>query len=281
MTQKTISYYADTAMTPETEADMLVLEIGNTDMACMVKSGHTGALENFELFNISEDRIDWSDVFFQLKLESKLLHRTYREIHCYFNFAEALIIPEKSFTNGSAEDYLSLVYGEADKVDHKVDSILLSGAHLVNTYRIRKAISEQLTRQFVLYRTHHVYTNILEDLLNREDLAEHFMRIQFYSKHCILTVIKENRLQLIQSFAFTGTDDILYYLISCLQQFSFDRALSHLEISGIFENGNRLHQQVQGLFGLITFDDTKLSGILKQAVAYPAYYFNSFYKLAV
>lgn len=281
MTQKTISYYADPAIAPENEADILILEIGQTDLACMLKSAHTDKLEGFELFHIEDDQVDWSDVFFQLKLESKFIHRTYKEVHCHFNFAEALILPEKSFTASSAEDYLSLVYGGADKVDYKFDSILLSDTHLVNAYRIRKSINEQLSRQFVLYKAHHIYTRILDDLLNRQDLAEHFMRIQFYSKHCILTVIKENRLQLIQSFAFNATEDTLYYLIHCIKQFSFDNALSHLEISGIFENGNQLHQQLQGLFGLISFDESKPDGILKLAGSYPSYYFNSFYKLAV
>ncbi|MDE3253767.1 MAG: DUF3822 family protein [Bacteroidota bacterium] len=281
MTQKTISYYADPVNVPENEADMLILEIGQTDLVCMHKSMHTGKIEGFELFHINEDSVDWSDVFFQLKLESKFMNQTYREVHCHFNFPEALILPEKSFTAASAEDYLSLVYGSADKVDYKFDSILLSDTHLVNAYRIRKTIHEQLCRQFVLYKSHHIYTRILEDLLNRQDLSEHFMRIQFYSKHCILAVIKENRLQLIQSFSFTADEDLLYHLIHCINQFSFTIALSHLEISGIFDNGNLLHQQLQGLFGLITFDETKPDGILKLAGSYPAYYFNSFYKLAV
>lgn len=281
MTHKKISYYTDPVIVPENEADMLILEIGQTDLVCMLKSAHTDTIEGFELFHIEEETVDWSDVFFQLKLDSKFIHRSYREVHCYFNFPEALILPEKSFTAGSAEDYLSLVYGGADKVDHKFDSLLLSNTHLVTAYRIRKSISEQLSRQFVLFKGQHIYTSILHDLLNRQDLAEHFMRIQFYSKHCILTVIKESQLQLIQSFSFTATEDTLYQLIHCIQQFSFDKTLSHLEISGIFENGNQLHQQLQGLFGLITFDETKPEGILKLAGAYPTYYFNSFYKLAV
>jgi hypothetical protein len=278
MTQKTISYYADPVIVPENEADTLILEIGQTDLVCMLKSAHTDTLEGFELFHIDEEAVDWSDVFFQLKLESKFIHRSYQEVHCYFNFPEALILPEKSFTASAAEDYLSLVYGGADKMDYKFDSVLFNNTHLVTAYRVRKSISEQLSRQFVLFKGHHIYTSILNDLLNRQDLAEHFMRIQFYSKHCILTVIKENQLQ---SFSFSATEDTLYHLIHCIQQFSFDNALSHLEISGIFENGNQLHQQVQGLFGLISFDESKPDGILKLAGNYPSYYFNSFYKLAV
>jgi hypothetical protein len=280
MARKITGYYNETAQAAFTDADQLVIEISSNQVVCLVKGAASQEIEGFELFALDKTNNDWTDVFYELRAASQLLNRTYRDAHCYYNFEEAIIIPGQRFTATSAEDYLSLMYGESNRHDVKYDTIQAE-AQMVNAYRIRKSINELMSRHFLLYKPHHVYSRVLEDILTRNELADHFIKLQFYSNHIIAAVVIRNQLQLIQSFRFETTDDILYHLANINRQFALNVSHSHLEISGMFEIGSALHLHLQSMFGLITLDGIEADGVFKTTNEYPAHYFTPFYKLVV
>lgn len=280
MAHKIVGYYNDAQKAAITEADQLYIEIGNNELACLVKGAESQETEGFEVFQLDKGQSDWTDVFYEVRSTSQLLNRTYKDVHCRYNFEEAVIIPEPKFTLTSAEDYLSLLYGESNRYDIKYDSILPVN-HMVNAYRIRKSINELMCRHFVLYKPSHIYSGILNDLLTRIELANHFIKVQFYSTHIVVAVVKHKQLQLIQSFQYEVSEDILYHLVNISQQFELDNTVSNLEMSGMFETGSLLHQQLQPLFGLITFETVETSGVCKSVTGFAAHYFTPFYKLVV
>ena len=238
----------------------------------MIKGAASQQVEGLELFALEKGSPDWSDVFYEVTAASQILGRTYRDTHCYYNFEEAIIIPQQKFSVASAENYLALVYGESNRHDFRYDT-LLSPGHIVNAYRIRKSIHELLGRLFILYKPHHSYSKMLDDILTRDQLEGHFVKIQFYTSHIILAFVKDKQLQLVQSFQYQTTDDILYYLSSIIQQFGIHKQ-SQLEISGMFDTDSILYQQLGKLFGLISFDTIQPDGLF-------AHYLTPFYKLAV
>ncbi|MES2329741.1 MAG: DUF3822 family protein [Bacteroidota bacterium] len=282
MTRKIIGYYSETGGDTATDADQLVVEISRSQVVCLVKGSASQEIEGFEMFELDKENKDWNDVFYALRNESLILNRSFRNAHCYYNFEEAIIIPGKRFTAGSSEDYLNLMYGETDRHDTRYDPINAdTPQHMVNAYRIRKSIHELVGRHYLLYKPYHTYTALLQDVFSRTELADHFIKVQFYKGHIIVAVVKKQQLQLIQSFPFSTKDDILYHLANTSDQFALDASHSHLEISGSFENGSVLHQQLQSMFGLITFDTMYADGVFKSAIAQPLHYFTPFYKLVV
>ncbi|MEO8174295.1 MAG: DUF3822 family protein, partial [Sediminibacterium sp.] len=148
-------------------------------------------------------------------------------------------------------------------------------------YRIRKSIHELVGRHFLLYKPHHSYSAVLQDVLSRTELADHFVKAQFYNSHMIVAVVKNQQLQLIQSFSFEASDDIVYHLANITGQFELNISHSHLEISGSFENGSVLHQQLQSMFGLLTLDTMHADGIFKSTTGHPLHHFTPYYKLVV
>lgn len=279
MTRKIIGYYNNTQVV--SDSDQLILEIGNEQVACMVKGAASQQLEGFEVFAINKEANDWSDILNELWSASQILGRSYHHTHCYYNFEEALIIPRQKFNVAAAEDYLSLVYGESDLHDIKYDGLLATDT-MVTAYRIRKSLHELVGRHFVLYQPQHTYSGILNKVLTRNGLPKHFIRIQFYSHHIILAFIKDNTLQLMQSFRYQLTDDILYHVLNIVQQFGIHNTDSLLEIGGILEMDSRLHQQFNKIFKEVCFDTINPSGELASALsAYPPHYFAPFYTLAV
>lgn len=280
MTSRTISYYNDISGAAHAQTDQLALEFSHTHMACLVKGAESGETEAMEIFTIEDTGAEWIDIFHDVKSQSLLLNRTYRDIHCYYNFEEALLVPASQFSAVAAEDFLSMVYGESSRYEIRQDTIA-ADSPMINVYRIKKTIYEQVNRYFLLNKPHHIYSVLVENILAVKDLPDHFIKVAFYSKHFIAIVVKEGKLQLVQSFAYDTKEDVLYHLANLNRQFTLNAVHSRLEISGRFDTGSELHQQLQPLFGLISFDTTEPDGIFKTTGEYPSHYFTPFHKLIV
>lgn len=275
MARKIIGYYNDVH---DTENRQLILEIGHDQVACLVKSSDD-QVTGFEVFALEKKTGDWSDTFYEVRSASDLLNNTYRETHCYYNFEEALVMPQLAFNTTAATDYLALVYGESER--HEVRNDLLKApGKMVNAYRVKRSVHELVGRHFVLYRPHHIYSAIIDRMFEKLPPVP-FIKIQFYSTHIILAFIENEKLQLVQSFTYKAGDDILYYVLTVIQQFGISATDSILEISGMFDKETALYQQFLKLFGQIQFDELAPDVPVASALAeYPAYYFTPFYNLS-
>ncbi len=281
MIRKLVSYYADTKEPEAAEGDTLFLEIGNSHLACLVKGSYSQQVEAFELFELNKEMTDWADIFFEFKNLSVILNHTYKETHCFYNFQEAVIIPESKFSISAAEDFLSLIYGENTRDEIKHDTIA-TGDQMVNAYRIKKSLQEWVGRQFILYQPHHIYTKILADLFAGEISVTPILKIQIYASHFIATVTQNGKLLLIQSFQYQSADDILYYVMNILKQFHINAADAHIDICGMIQPDSILYQQLNQMFGQMsveTINPADAAAFIHPD--YPLHFFTPFFKLAV
>lgn len=272
---KISGYYQDQDTTQPNPEDQLVLAVSHDEFACL--TGIPGKLiDGFELFHLPANEQGWNGSFHALSGNSQLLGRNYRNTHCWFNMSEAVLVPAERFTMVAAEDYLNLLYGENDQYELRHED---TGRGIVVAYRIHKQLHEMLTRLAVLYQPHHIYTSVLKELLDHRDKAGELLLVQIYHSHLIAFVMKNQQLQLAQCFRYQTQEDILYHLVNLSEQFSFDKTQSHLSISGSFEQGAVLHQQLQSLFGLIGLDTADTSGIFQTVTDQPVHYFTPYQKL--
>lgn len=276
MLQKTISCYNETDRFSGTEEDRLLVGIGCGELFFIVTGGVSKEIEAFECFTFNDKEPAWDDLFQEAFASSMLLNRAYRYTTCVYHFAEAMLVPEQVFSPRSAVDHLALLFGECAPGELKHCA---ADHGIVTAFRVQLPVQEMLGRHFVLHKPYHVYAAAVKDLLHNGTRDDHFMKVQFYHRHMIVSVMKHGKLLLVQSFAFTNGEDVLYHLTNIAQQFSFDALHSHIEISGIFESGSTLHQSLQPLFGLISFDGMQEGGVLRTLPGYPSHYFTPFVKL--
>lgn len=260
----------------------LIIEFGNDELVCIAKSVISGEIVAFELFILDKGvNDDWNDIFYEIKAISQVFNFSYKKVTCFFNNEEALLIPEKLLTATSAEDYLSLVFGESTRHDVKYEKLMATKV-FINAYRVRKAIAELLSRHFIIYQTAHTYSTILNDVMRRPIIDPTFIKIQFYSNHFIVAVWKDERFQLIQSYRFQSDEDVLYYLIRITQQFSFELAEVSLEVSGFIDRELSLYTQLSALFTNISTDNMQPVGVFQKVEGeFTPYYFTPFYKLTL
>lgn len=279
MARKNIGLYNSGAN--NTQNHQLIIELGNDELVCMSVNTENGTADAFELFQLDKGyKDDWNDIFYEIKAASGIFNSNFKQVLCYFNSPESLMVPEKLLTATSAEDYLNLVFGESTRHEVKYEKLHSTKA-FINAYRIRKSIVELLNRQFVIFKSSHIYSNIINDVFNRTRLDDNLIKIQFYSHHFIIAVWKDKKFQLIQSFTFNQTEDILYYLLRISHQFDFDNANTVLELSGMLDIESAIYGQINKLFTQIRLDCVhQASGVFLSALdEYPAHYLTPYYKL--
>ncbi|MBV9986669.1 MAG: DUF3822 family protein [Chitinophagaceae bacterium] len=275
MTRKIIGYYSDTLNEPET--GRLTLEIGQRQLACMVRKPGQKTPDGFELFDIEDEDMEPADLFSSIQSGSRILTRGYPNTRCYYNTPEALIMPAAKFSPAAAEDFLSLVFGESQEADTRHDRL---PGDLVTIYRVPKSLHELVGRNFVLYQPHHSFSGLLEQVIARKDLPSHYLKLQFYAHHFILLYMKQGQLQLIRSFSYQSPQDVLYHLSNMAQQFHIPAAEALIEVSGMLEADGISQKQLHALFGHVQFDSIAGDEAFLSATAlYPAYYFTPAYNL--
>jgi hypothetical protein len=99
----------------------------------------------------------------------------------------------------------------------------------------------------------------------------------------ILSVLKNHKLQLIQSFPMNSEGDILYHLMNCCKQLDISLKTVQVEISGHFDTKDTLMEQLKKVVAKITLEAVASEGVflLSDAQKHPLHFYAPYYKLSV
>ena len=279
MVTKWIGLYGNKPNYTNKSTNHLFVEISSSQVVYLVKNTVNAQMEAIEIFQFNMNHGDWSDIFFEIKEQSALIGLSFSNTSIYFNINEALLLPLNNLSASSADDFLSLVYGPEENTTTKHDKIEYS-LPFVTIYRIKNSLIEILNRNFILFNIQHTYSPILRDVFERDNLAPIFLKLVVYHQHIIVVYIKDNQLQLTQTYSFKNSDDILYYLLGIIQQDGYTAIQTQIEISGLIDQHIGLYEQLKQSFGIVSYDEINLEDTIKIGLEkYPAYTFTPFYKL--
>ncbi len=279
MVTKWIGLYGNKPNYTNKSTNHLFVEISPSQVVYLVKNTVNAQMEAIEIFHFNMNHGDWSDIFFEIKEQSALIGLSFSNTSIYFNINEALLLPLNNLSASSADDFLSLVYGPEVNTTTKHDKIEYS-LPFVTIYRIKNSLIEILNRNFILFNIQHTYSPILRDVFERDNLAPIFLKLVVYHQHIIVVYIKDNQLQLTQTYSFKNSDDILYYLLGIIQQDGYTAIQTQIEISGLIDQHIGLYEQLKQSFGIVSYDEINLEDTIKIGLEkYPAYTFTPFYKL--
>jgi hypothetical protein len=239
----------------------LVAEIGINHIALLVKDEHS--LQAFELFELKDEIGNWKNVFVALANQSKIIGRKYIDTTIFLNTVEALIVPAEKFRKESMEPYLTAVYGntENDKCEADIVNIPTNPA---NIFRLSTKLDEAVNTHFSNYKYIHTYTKILENLLGNGNVLMEMLKVQFYPKHMTVTVIYGNKLMLMQSYPYSSPEDIIYYLLNIVQEFSLNVNSTAVEVSGMLDIGSRHFELLENVFGRLSLETISGDGLFKE-----------------
>lgn len=280
MLHKTIGFYPDVATTESSTEDRLLLFIQATQIVCMLQSCATKQILGFEVFKLVDTDSNWDDVFSQFKYLSELFKNNVGKIYVVHENVESVLIPTELFNANSTQEYLKLVYGE------KENSICFSNQlkheeTIVNVFRIDSVLYESLCANLNISQHFHFYTNLLQLVFQHKLYqGKNWIKLVFYEKYFIVTLIKDDQLQFIQTFNYQSSEDALYHIMNVINQHDTSIDSLNVLISGKIDLDKTTYILIQQYFSNIEIEKSESGIALSEKLsAYPSHYFTSYFNV--
>ena len=97
-----------------------------------------------------------------------------------------------------------------------------------------------------------------------------------------MAAIKQNNLQIIQSFAYSVAEDVAYNLLNICKQFAMPVEEVQLQICGMIDTESGMYAEVKKYFEHLTVQNVPTILVVEDSLSqHPAHYFTPFFNLAL
>lgn len=282
MPNKSFSLYNKDGNVTIDERDRLVLEIGKSHIACILKKEDQKTITAFELFNFKEDEaLDFKKLFNIISADSKLLAAPNTGTRVFINNSICIPVPIFKFSKDIAEDYLNLVHAEDPLSTTLYENIAVEPG-IMNIFRVNKKCISALNLYLPGLTFHHTYSNIIRSLISdTPSNTPDFISVNFFNAFIIVTVIKESKLHLIQTFVYETHEDVLYHLLNISERFKLRIDKIVLRISGMIDLNFALYRELVKYFKEVAVENVSTANISLNINEHPLHYFTPFFNLAI
>ena len=219
----------------------------------------------------------------------EILQLDFKESIVVYNFSESTLVPGTFYNHDANRDLVDLLFGNLKK------GLVLSEkdneSNLHTLYRVPAAVHSLLQQKFSAGKYWHIYTLWLS-LLQKTEHEEMQSIYTVFAADKVLTAVYRNRaLQLIQSFAYTTPEDVVYHLLHCCEQLGLSQDNCLLHISGYIDEDSALFTEIKKYFLRLEFDKLEGQELMTETpkeefnetspAEYPAHYFSYLQKLAL
>jgi hypothetical protein len=257
----------------------LVIELHKNHFSCLVVD-ETNEIIAFEFFEFENNEFDIEIVLSEVMIDSRILDKSFANSELYFNTPEAVLIPQKHNTDSEVDDFLNLACGSSLTSENKIDKPY-PNSEIEVAYRIPNQFIQHINSRLIGVQYHHTYSKIIQELLNsKKEITDYYIKLQVYKNHFILAALKNKELQIIQSFNYKSTYDILYYLFNTCTQFEIPVEELHIELNGFVDLTGSFYVELVKYCRNISVQelDNDISSDFKQ---FPKHYFTAFVNLAL
>jgi hypothetical protein len=258
--------------------DRLIVEAGTRHLACLVKAGSKQVIRDFELYKVeTEGSVDYQAFFNNCLSDSSILANSFSEINLIINNEYSVIIPSESAYNNSGVDYLNLLYGDNFRGPVYKDAV--NGTDMINVYRIPSELITEIGNHLRGNSITHSYSKIISNVVS-EAHSNNLLKVLFYENAIVVVLMKDGKLNLIQTFTFQSPEDVLYYLLSIAQRFHLHTDQTLLEVSGMFDSSSSLLHELRKFYKNVNVEDSDSSLAQMSFGDFPKHYFTPFINLA-
>jgi hypothetical protein len=236
-------------------------------------------VKHFQL-EIGKD-ISLADTLREILESDPLLRRPVKETLVIYNFPECSLVPEPLFSMDNNREIIDTLHGDLQK------GLILSEKipwwELFNVYRISPDLHQLLQNSFTAGKYWHYYSLLLKSfkMFDSND-PEDCIKVIFYSDKMVALFVRNGRVQLVQTFLYHDTKDVIYHLLNCCLHLGLDRENIKLLVGGLIDRQSALSSELHQYFLRLQFEEIdesiKITDELKEL---PLHYFSSILKIAV
>jgi Protein of unknown function (DUF3822) len=222
-----------------------------------------------------------SEVLREIVESDPLLRRPVKETIVIYNFPESSLVPEPLFSVENNREIIDTLHGNLQKGLILTEKI--PWWELFNVYRIAPDLHQLLQKSFTAGKYWHYYSLLLKSykMFDSTD-PEDCIKVIFYSDKMVALVVRDGKVQLVQTFLYQDTPDVIYHLLNCCRQLALDQEHVKLLVGGLIDRQSALSTELHKYFLRVQFEEIdesiKITDELKEL---PLHYFSSILKIAV
>ena len=254
----------------------LFCEVSNEGLSYFFLNDKKKLIEGLTVFHFDKREIE-NDVSGLLKKffgEQSLLKNNYNHIFISYAFNESILTPGIYYDPSQNSENVNLVYGDLNNGFILTDFV--EEKNLYNIYRVPNSVHQATKEQFPAARFSHQYSVLVKQLaytVNR-------MTVIFYQHKFVVSLVKKDKLQIIQTFNYITAEDVVYHMFNICSQFNAEEI--NIELSGMIEKDSGLFKEIHKYFLMTSFAD--LPGELSYAggiKAFPRHFFSHLFLIAL
>ena len=208
--------------------------------------------------------------------ETEVLNTRYYQAAIAYDSNETVQIPSAVYKYEDGQLHLDLVYGKA--VHTTIISENVVGWNLYNVYRLPSSLQSAASWKFLSGKFWSMYSVMLK---NSNAISGDSMVVDFKTDEFTVVVVKQNKLLLAKTYAYSAPDDVLYHLLKACQQVGLTQQTVKLSLSGLIEKDSAVYRELYKYFMNVEFEslcgEVKISSELSD---HPEHYYTSISKLA-
>jgi hypothetical protein len=208
--------------------------------------------------------IDLQIIFHQ----KKILSQHFKKVKIIYSLPQSVLVPFHLYNRENSSNLMNLMQGDLCQNEMLLSDVITTQS-MYNCYRILTSTYEAMQNQFPQAESMHQYSH----LLKKPATSEKKLCIIFYTRKIIVSLIKDEKYQLVNSYNYRSPEDVGYILLNLCRQFDIQDI--RLEVSGLFEENSTLYKELYKFFTDINFKILSEKTVVSEEIAkYPSHYFS-------
>jgi hypothetical protein len=215
------------------------------------------------------------DVLKQLVADENILQEDFKSTTVIYSHPQSVMVPSDLLQETQKKEMLELVHGDISDAFIRTDFLFRQYTH--NIYPVPKQVDAVVSYLFSSPVSTHLYS-LLPDMF--QSPGNHL--------HCIFSpasftamLVKEGKLQAIQTFSFKTPEDVAYYLLQICEAFETDINETLLHLNGMIDKSSNLYIELYKYFLNVEFASLPSQYSYPEEINnYPAHYFSHLFAAA-
>jgi Protein of unknown function (DUF3822) len=269
-----LSFHIQSLNINTTSAD-LYLEINAQGLSYIILDGNICMALVIYHFNAGISDETTAGHIHQVIANQPVLQQKFNKVNIIYGYAPSIIVPAAFMNDTNNNAMLELVYGDVSERVMRTD--FLHRHKVYNVYGIPAVIEMVITRYFGFAEYTHLFS-LLPDVV--KDPGTHLYCI-FNREELKLLLIKEGKLQVMQSYFYKTPQDVAYHLLNLCKGFQVDVNSILVHLSGMIEANSPLHIELYIYFLQLQFEALPGQYQYPEEISqYPAHYFSHLFAIA-
>lgn len=186
-----------------------------------------------------------------------------------YGYPSAVLAPEEAVNGTSEKMMMEMMYGEITDAVLKSDKI--KSKNIKTVYAVPRQVDSVISFLFSNDCSKHLYSL----LAGIEGLNNDCLYCIFGSSYFTAMLLKEGKLQLVQSFQYKTPEDAAYYLLQLSHAYEMDTNTVQVKLNGMISAGSNLYNGISKYFLNIDFSELPQEFDYPDSIRdYPSHYFS-------